>query len=356
MAARLTPASEQFSVGLKLPEPVWRPRPLFDGRIAFMTPAPGRPTPFGTFAESPETEPLRVASAEYGQVSSAPSSLAAGMPFPDQESARLTWAPAATADGRKWSMATPSPLPGDQVLVSAAPLSGDTVAPNAYGLYSLPQAGWSADPNATGALTPLFDDHELVDAEPVAVYSRPLLDGPIRVPTSGSPTTAGTLALATGQYTGPTGDLHAEQLTTSAAGADIPGNVASGGASPIIPLYPPGSLDKIVFYASNRDRFDDPDRPVVRGTLEKLHEVKVTDRGGIRTPMPVGAPTLLVGLGSDGKVASAEGAADAKGQRGKFYAFAGDHVSGTRPGGYHFCTGCHTGHTFPSGSLVERMK
>ncbi len=355
MAARLTPAPEQFSVGLKLPEAVWRPRPLFDGRIAFMTPAPNRPMPFTAANELPESGPLRVASAEYGQVSSAPSSLAAGMLFPEQAEPRLMWAPAATADGRKWSLATPSPLPNDRVLVSAAPLDGISLAPTAYGLYSLPQSDWSADPTATGVLTPLFDDPDLVDAEPVAVYPRPIQDGPIRTPEAWSAGAIKSLTLVNRQYSGPAGELHVEQLHVAATGA-IPGHVASGGGTPIVPLFPPGSMEKVVFYASNRDRFDDPDRPVVRGTFEKLLETKVTDRGAIRTTMPVGAPTLLIGVGPDGKVASAVGAADAKGQRGRFYAFAGDHVSGTRPGGYHFCTGCHAGHTFPGGSLVERTK
>jgi hypothetical protein len=111
-----------------------------------------------------------------------------------------------------------------------------------------------------------------------------------------------------------------------------------------------------VFYAAHRDRFDDPVRPVVRGTLEKLHQAEVTPTGGIRATLPVGAPTLLVGVGPDGKVASAVGAADAKGNRGRFYAFAGDHVSGTRPRGYHFCTGCHAGHTFAGPASPERVK
>jgi hypothetical protein len=90
--------------------------------------------------------------------------------------------------------------------------------------------------------------------------------------------------------------------------------------------------------------------------LEKIHEVDVDGGGAIRTTMPVGSPTLLVGLGPDGKVASAVGAPDAKGNRGTFYAVAGDHVSGTRAGGYHFCTGCHAGHTFPGKGSGERAK
>ena len=47
---------------------------------------------------------------------------------------------------------------------------------------------------------------------------------------------------------------------------------------------------------------------------------------------------------------------NAKGNRGKFYAFAGDHEGGTRPGGYHFCTGCHAGYTCPGAGSGERAK
>lgn len=355
MAARLTPASENFSIGAKVPAPVWRPRSLFDGGLAFMTPAPGRPTPFTAANESPETGPLRVARTAVGQLASAPSSLAAGTAYPEATEPAVLWAPAATADGRRWSLATPSPMPEDRVLLSAAPLTGDTPAPSGYGLYSLSQDGWSTDPAATGDLTPLFDDPELVDAEPVAVYVRPIHNGPIRIPQSWEPTADKKLTLATGSYLGPAGNLHAEQLT-SVATAPIPGNTATGSGGPIVPLFPPGSLSKIVFYASHRDRFDDPVKPVVRGTLEKLHEAPLTGPNTLKTTLPVGAPTLLVGVGPDGKVASAVGTADAKGNRGKFYAFAGDHVSGTRPGGYHFCTGCHAGHTFPGPPSPERRK
>ena len=126
----------------------------------------------------------------------------------------------------------------------------------------------------------------------------------------------------------------------------IPGNVASGGGTAVVPLFPPGSLDKVAFYISHRDRFDDPTRPVIRGALERLHEAKVSASGQLRTVLPVGSPTLLIGLGPDGKVASATGAADAKGIRGTFYAFAG----------YHFCTGCHAGRTVPGPASPERMK
>lgn len=356
MAARITPAAEQFAIGVKVPEPVWRPRTLCDGRVAFMTPAPGRPTPFTAANEYPEAGPLRVAAAPLGQLSSSPSSLAAGTTFPESSEPGLRWAPALTPDGRRWSLATPSPLPADRVLVAAAPLGPDgTPTPADYGLYTLPQNGWTTDPNASGELTPLFDDPELVDAEPVGVYPRPIENVPIRPPQAWEPAAAKKFDLLTGAYSGPAGELHVAQITTVATGP-IPGNLASGGGGPIVPIFPTGKITKIAFLASGRDRFDDPVRPVVRGTLEKVHEVNVDGSGAIRTTMPVGSPTLLIGLGPDGKVASAVGAADAKGNRGTFYAFAGDHVSGTRPGGYHFCTGCHAGHTFPGAGSGERAK
>ncbi len=356
MAARIAPSAEQFAIGVKATDPVWRPRPLCDGTVAFMSPASGRPTPFTAANEFPETGPLRVAAAPLGLLASSPSSLAAGTSFPESAESGVRWAPATTADGRRWSLATPSPLPADRVLVSAAPLGqSGTPSPAEYGLYTLSQNGWSADSNASGELTPLFDDPDLVDAEPVAAYPRPIDDGPIRNPQAWEPTAVKKLDLLTGTYTGPAGDLHVAQITTPSTGP-IPGNAASGGGGLIVPLFPPDRITKLSFYAAHRDRFDDPVRPVVRGTLEKLHEVDVAAGGSVRTAMPVGSPTLLVGLGPDGKVATAIGAADAKGNRGKFYAFAGDHVSGTRPGGYHFCTGCHAGHTFPGVGSGERVK
>jgi hypothetical protein len=54
-----------------------------------------------------------------------------------------------------------------------------------------------------------------------------------------------------------------------------------------------------------------------------------------------------VGLDRDGKIASWPGrAADSTGRKAQFFAYAGDHYSGMRPRSYHFCIGCHPGHTF----------
>ena len=37
-----------------------------------------------------------------------------------------------------------------------------------------------------------------------------------------------------------------------------------------------------------------------------------------------------------------------------YVAYAGDHYSGVRPNGYHYCNGCHTGHTFSVLDPTER--
>ena len=129
----------------------------------------------------------------------------------------------------------------------------------------------------------------------------------------------------------------------------FPGQTPAEGTGPIYPHFPRGSIDKIVFYASHRDRYDDPERPVVRGTLQKLLEVPTRRQdasASFDATLPVGSPTLLIGIGPNGKVATVP----VPGKDASYYAFAGDHVSGVRPGGYHFCTGCHTGHTFTGNS------
>jgi len=357
----VTASSESFGQAVKVAPPVWRVRPTFGPNLAFMTPAPGQPTPFTPANESPEGGPLRVAQAKAGQVSSAPSSLAADGVYPELAEPPVVYAPATTPDGRRWSLATPSPLPGGRLLVAAAPLAADGRPDLAkYGLYTVPQDGWTADLGATGELTPLFDDPDLIDAEPVAAYRRPLPEGKILAPTSWSPSATKSLTLFGGKsYSGPAGELHVEQLAGPETG-QFPGQRASGpDAGPVVPHFKRGAIRRVDFYASHRDRFDDPTRPVVRGTLEKLLEAPTTPDGAgsatLRAVLPVGAPTLLVGVGADGQVVSATGAADAAGRRGKFYAFAGDHVSGTRAGGYHFCTGCHTGHT-AGNPFPERLK
>ncbi len=356
---QISPSAENFAYLVKVREPVWRGRPLFDGGLAFFTPAPGRPDPFTPANEHPEAGPLRVARAATGQVAAAPSSLGVGSEYPALEDAPVLWAPATTSDRRKWSLATPSALPDDRVLVAAAPLGPDgNPSPPAYGLYTLPQGGWSADPSVMGELLPLFDDPELVDGEPVAAYARSLPNSPIRMTNSWDAASVRSLTLLGGRnYSGQAAEVHIEQLTTAQTGQFV-GQTPRGGDGRVVPFFAPGSITTISFYASHRDRFDHPEKPVVYGKLEPLLDAAATlvGDGSVRATLPVGAPTLLVGRGADGKVAKAIGAADSTGKKGTFYAYAGDHVSGVRAGGYTFCTGCHTGHTFTTGNHAERVK
>lgn len=354
--ATITPTGENFAQVMKLPNPVWRPRPLENGNLAFMTTAAGAQTPFTPLNETPEKEFFRVGQAPPGYVTSSPSSLSAGGELPAMKNPALVWLNAMDANQRPYSIATPSPIPGG-VLVSAAPVSlNEKPTPENYGLYLAPINDWPSVPETRSqSLTLLFDDPDLVDAEPVAVYARPMASGPLRYPMAWNADQSKSITLANGSiYNGPAGKLHNQQLTEVATG-NFPGQVPVDGQGPIYPHFPKGSIAKIVFYASHRDRFDDPQRVIVRGDLEKLLEVptsKTDAGGGFEAIIPVGSPTLLVGIGPDGKVATVP----VPGKNGLYYAFAGDHVSGVRAGGYHFCTGCHTGHTFTGSSIAERMK
>jgi hypothetical protein len=340
MAARVHPDGSQFGYVVKVPEPVWRPRPLFNGQVGFMTAGngPGR---------------LRLAQAPAGLLRLAQSSLADGTELPTQAGPGLVFGPDHDAAGRPLSAATPSPLPGDRVLFAAAPLPPTgPPEPAAYGLYRAAD-DWS------GPAVPelLFDDPRLADAEPVAVYPRDL---PIQPP--GPPRAIGhspdRLALLTGGISeGPFGYVENLNVDTAVVADDMPGQETDTGARPVFPPFT--NVRRIAVYAARRDRFDDPTVPRVPGKFEPVIEAPLDPRNGasLRTWLPTDSPSVLAGLDVTGKVARIESpAADAKGRRAAFYAIAGDHYSGTRPGGYHFCVGCHTGHTYIPIDLGERAK
>ena len=80
MAAIVMANAAQFGYAIKAAEPVWRPRPLFNGRVAFMT----APTP---------DSPLRLAQADWGYIRTSPSSLAAGEEMPYEGGAELHYGP-----------------------------------------------------------------------------------------------------------------------------------------------------------------------------------------------------------------------------------------------------------------------
>ncbi|QDU20903.1 TolB-like translocation protein [Urbifossiella limnaea] len=313
-------SSGHFGMLAKPPVPVWRPRLLANGRVAFMTPGPdGR---------------LTVAQVVPGTIAAVPSAAAA--PLPTLSGVRLHRIPEA---GRAMSLATPSPCPPAGVLLSAAGGS----APGAFGLYLAPEE-WPEDGATAGPveLKLLFDDPDLVDAEPVAVYRRSVYEVPAASNDNSAPDR--TLQLLSGKkYVGPTGNLFATGLTGMQM-ADLPGQRTDTGSGPVFAAPPAGAIVKLKVWASRRDRFDDPVRPRVPGAWEPLVEYPAGDTAG--GPVPTDAPTVLAGFGRDGKVVRWESAAaDAAGRRAAFYAFAGDHYSLATSGGRHFCVGCHPGHS-----------
>jgi len=338
MAARMHPSGDQFGYAVKIPEPVWRPRPLFNGRVAFMTSHPaggGR---------------LRIAQADFGYLRVAPSSLETGGRLPNQVGGQLLYAPDRDQDGRELTAGCPSPCPDSLVLCAAAPVGS---APGAFGLYLYPEE-WSTPQFPQ----PLFDDPRLVDAEPVAVYRRPIAVTQHPPPTTPGATQPSKLRLLSDRlYEGPFGMLHNSMINVPAPDPFL-GQKTDTGAGPVVP--PPTNIKSIVFYGAHRDRFDDPVNPRIAGEWEKLLTAPLDKQGHLRAWVPAGraTPTVLAGLDENGKIARwTSPAKDSAGRSATFYAIAGDHYSGTRPDGYHFCLGCHTGHTFITPvDLRERTK
>ena len=81
--------------------------------------------------------------------------------------------------------------------------------------------------------------------------------------------------------------------------------------------------------------------------------------GGLGTWVPSQPLDLVViaGLDEEGKVARWTGKPrDAMGQPLRFLAYAGDHYTSIRPDGYHYCNGCHTGHTHTTADIRERAR
>jgi hypothetical protein len=347
MAARVGPNGALFGYAVKSEEPVWRPRALFNGRLAFMT---NHPEQAGR---------LRLAQADWGYIRSAPSSLPAGTSMAYEGGAELVFGPDQDADGRRLSAGCPTPFPVGQVLFSAAP---ESTEPGGYSLY-LASEDWSGTPPIPQLL---FDDPHFVDADPVAVYPRcltpePKDQAPPEAKTGYS--RPATLRLADGQeYTGPAG--YVENLAIpDAIRSPIPWRPTAAGErldprkNPLI--APPPNVVAIAFYAAHRDRFDDPENPRVLGRWEKLMVHRLNEGRALVGWVPSDplAPTVLVGLDADGKVAKWQGTVtDKAGRLATYFAYAGDHYSPTRANGYHYCNGCHTGHTFTSANLRERLK
>jgi len=347
MGAGIQPSSE-FSCGLaKLPESVWRMRPLGDGSLVFMTPT--------------KQDTLQVHRTLPGTTAASPSSLAADREYPSLKETRSWTLPDRDANGVRWSIATPTAahLTGTDLLVAAAPIdASEKVQPHDYGVRIITQPNWTeaGSSETTTDFRLLFNDPEMVDAEPVTVVARELPLNQINAPQSYPATRTVDLVLSNGKpYHGPTGLIEARAISIPFF-ADVRWQKTDAGTGPIVPHFPDKSIRTIAFYSVHRDRFDDPKHPVIRGTLEHLKDVPVKLGSGtdISVDLPTGSPTMLVGLDANGMVATVEGAADSQGRRGLFYASAGDHVSGVRAGGYHFCTGCHAGHSQPMDIRIDR--
>ena len=342
MAAVVMTNAAQFGYAVKGLEPVWRPRPLFNGRIAFMT----APTP---------DSPLRLAQADWGYIRTSPSSLADGGDLPYEGGARRSFGPDRDAEGRELIAACPSPAPDHSVLFAASPAGSP---PTSFGIYKVSD-DWTA---GTPVPRRLFDDPDLVDAEPVAVYPRRFIPEPRRVtpPIAEGYTRPVSIKLASGALsTGVMGYLENVAIR-DAIRNPIPWHDRSSGerfdprVNPLV--SPPPNVASIAVYSANRDRFDHPDQLRVPGSWEKQVVSPLVGSDDLRAWVPSDPlrPSVLVGLDDHGKVARWTGAASGHRPERTYFAYAGDHYSGIRPNGYHYCNGCHTGHTFTVLDPTER--
>jgi hypothetical protein len=344
MGARTTPNAADFGYAIKSNEPVWRPRPLFNGRIAFMTQLPGQPGRF------------RLAQADWGYLRTGPSTMAYGTGFPDQGNARLLIANDVDTEGNELSAGCPSAYPENSLL-----FAGSTTFENAttIGIY-LTSDNWE---DSTTQPRLLFDDPALVDAEPVAAYAREIRKtGSLTPPEATGRDVPNSLKLNSGKsYTGPMGYL--ENLAVLLAIRNpIPWKPADAPAgydslkNPLIPA--PETSKKMVLFAANRDRFDDANQPRVRGKFERLIELGMDEDDTLQAWAPSDplTPTVLAGFDADGKVTTWSGTAkDKDGKTSQYAALAADHFSGTRTNGFHYCNGCHTGHTFTGAETREKL-
>ncbi|MGI8978268.1 MAG: hypothetical protein ACR2FY_03485 [Pirellulaceae bacterium] len=334
LGALIEPTGDRFGSLVRVSELVGRPRPLFNGRIVFMT-------------SDRQQSRYRLVQAEPGLLTHVASAIAAGESLPRQDLQDFRReSPHLDSAGESWSLATPSPLSPGSLVYSAAPSSDVSSGPaaSAYGIYSASDQ-WA---NASGLVhQKLFDDPALVDAEPVAVYPRDLQGNWRDIPAAPGTTTA-RLDLADGsKFDGPAGNVVNPGLTIPQM-EGIRGQRTDAGNEPLFGPPPPGTIERIRIYVSARDRFDDVILPRVPGEWKLLRDFPLDKQGGINTWIPSGMPTVLAGVNAEGEIARWSTAApDSQGKQASFFAFAGDHYSGTRAGMHHFCLGCHPGHSNP---------
>jgi hypothetical protein len=332
----------QFGGLVKPTFPVWRPRPLFNGRIVVMTScsqgvrAPG----LGEF------DGFCLAQVEPGFVINSPSSLGAVAHAIDQHSyvwfGPLTYRNSSTQLTETLLPATPSACPENRVIFAASPLRPSAaVNPGSFGLFHCSD-DWSAlgRPETSVEIERLFDDPKLADSEPVAVYDRGIKTFERSTAISGEERALIKLANGT-TYDGPAGTIFGSALFAEQH-RNAPGQVAG---DKLVFEAPPEEIDHIRVYASYRDRFDDPVRNRVAGGWELLAKSPLATRDTFGVTLPAGIPTVLAAFNKDGRVVRWPARHAGKSRSEWFHAFAGDHYSAVQPGGRHFCTGCHTGHS-----------
>ncbi|MFM7316167.1 MAG: hypothetical protein ACKO5E_04420 [bacterium] len=342
MAAVVMTNAAQFGYAIKSTEPVWKPRPLFNGKIVYMT----------RFSDK---SPLRLFQADWGYIRTSPSSAADPDDLPVEGGAGHYPGPAFNESGNPIQSATPSPAPPNQVLLAAAEINSK---PENFGIYYFNDNWQNLKPKARL----LFDDPTLVDAEPVAVYPRKFIPDlrkitPVDAEAYSPPSD---VKLFDGnKYAGPMGYLENIAMSTAIRNP-IPWHDRSDG-KPIDPLLdpvvaPPPSIASVAVYSAGRDRFDDQQKLRITGDWKKLIAYPLSGKDDFSAWVPSlsNRVTVLVGLDESGKIAQWESPASSRRPSKKYTAYAGDHYSSIRPGSYNYCNGCHTGHSFTVIDPTER--
>ncbi len=342
MAASLTPNGTLFGFAVKTTEHTLRPRPLFNGRIAFMSESITEPGHF------------RIAQADWGYFELDRGDKTKLEPKRKIGTARLDYAPDQDAEKNDLSIGCPSPCPEGKVLFAA--LKRKTPAAT----YAIHWMGDNWQEN-TPVQEVLFDDPQFEDSEPVAVYARSIsLKENHLVPAITPKTPPDNLTLADGkEYKGPMGYVEnlavLQEIRNPIPWYDVKNNEkVDPRVNPLVP--PPPNVEAIAFYAGYRDRFDDPVKPRVLGAWKKLAVIPIDPEEGALDKWVPSDPlmtTVIAGLDNKGKIAKWMSKRDLD-QR-TFYAYAGDHYSQIRPKGFHYCNGCHTGHTFHSSNVREKL-
>lgn len=343
MTAFSSPNGTLFGYALKTLEATWRTRPLFNGRMAFMT-------------DDPENSGnYRLAQADWGYIKMAPSAAPPAQTLEDSGMASLDFGPCIDRNGNHLSAGCPSPFPENGVLFSGEIMNGKQ---KNHALYWVDD-NWSGIKPVPDVL---FDDPEFHDSEPVAVYKRSIVlrDNHLVEPASGRKPPASIRLVDKTDYIGPAGYI--ENLAILLAIRNpIPWSDISKAEridpriKPQVP--PPPNVRSIAFYGARRDSFADPDITRIKGEWRKVVEIPIKPPDGDLlswVPSIPGETTVLAGLDKTGKIAKWEGGV---GQvKRTFFAYAGDHYSQVRKNGYHYCNGCHTGHTFHAAEVREKLR